>query len=129
MPDAERVLVSERIGQLFHEGEGSRDRLEFTEYGAGDAWVVLIHGQLMPRRMHEPLARALEAGHVQRVNLALCRHLHGAVVQALLSFPCRLEGDATEGYLTRLVLPALAEARERTAADPSEGQHSMERPE
>lgn len=77
----------------------------------------------------EPLARALEAGHVQRVNLALCRHLHGAVVQALLSFPCRLEGDATEGYLTRLVLPALAEARERTAADPSEGQDSMERPE
>lgn len=70
----------------------------------------------------EPLARALEAGHVQRVNLALCRHLHGAVVQALLSFPCSLEGDPTEGYLARLVLPALAEARERTAADPSEGQ-------
>ena len=28
-----------------------RDRLEYTEYGAGDAWVVLLHGQLMPRRM------------------------------------------------------------------------------
>ena len=41
-------LVSERIGQFFV-GE---DRLEYTEYGAGDRWVVLLHGQLMPRRMH-----------------------------------------------------------------------------
>jgi hypothetical protein len=70
----------------------------------------------------EPLARALDGGHVQRVNLALCRHLHSAVVQALLSFPCNLEGDPTEGYLTRLVLPALVEASERTATDPSKGQ-------
>ena len=46
------TLVSERIGQFFHDGH----RLEFTEYGGGDRWVVLIHGQLMPRRMHQPLA-------------------------------------------------------------------------
>jgi pimeloyl-ACP methyl ester carboxylesterase len=52
------TLVSERIGQFFVEG----DRLEYTEYGAGDRWVVLIHGQMMPRRMHQPLARAI-AGH------------------------------------------------------------------
>ena len=32
--------------------ESGRDRLEYTEYGSGDAWVVLLHGQLMPRRMH-----------------------------------------------------------------------------
>jgi pimeloyl-ACP methyl ester carboxylesterase len=50
-------LVSERIGQFFIEGE----RLEYTEYGAGDHWVVLVHGQLMPRRMHQPLARAIAA--------------------------------------------------------------------
>jgi pimeloyl-ACP methyl ester carboxylesterase len=49
------VLVSERVGQLFVDG----DRIEYTEYGAGDRWVVLVHGQLMPRRMHEPLARLL----------------------------------------------------------------------
>ena len=52
------MLVSERIGQFFLE-EG--DRLEYTEYGGGDSWVVLLHGQLMPRRMHEPLARSLAA--------------------------------------------------------------------
>ena len=60
-------LVSERIGQFFHEGH----RLEFTEYGGGDRWVVLIHGQLMPRRMHQPLARTLAASgaHVLTVDL------------------------------------------------------------
>ncbi len=61
------TLVSERIGQFFHDGH----RLEYTEYGGGDHWVVLIHGQLMPRRMHQPLARHLAAAgsHVVTVDL------------------------------------------------------------
>lgn len=60
-------LVSERIGQYFHDGH----RIEYTEYGAGDRWVVLVHGQLMPRRMHQPLARKLAAtgAHVVTVDL------------------------------------------------------------
>ena len=67
-------MVSERIGQFFLEGEGARDRLEFTEYGGGDAWVVLLHGQLMPRRMHQPLARALAAEGLHVVTLDLLGH-------------------------------------------------------
>jgi pimeloyl-ACP methyl ester carboxylesterase len=63
-------LVSERIGQFFV-GE---DRLEYTEYGAGDAWVVLLHGQLMPRRMQQPLARALAAEGLHVVTLDLLGH-------------------------------------------------------
>jgi pimeloyl-ACP methyl ester carboxylesterase len=61
------TLVSERIGQLFLDGH----RIEYTEYGAGDRWVVLLHGQLMPRRMHQPLARRLAAtgNHVVTVDL------------------------------------------------------------
>jgi pimeloyl-ACP methyl ester carboxylesterase len=61
------VLVPERIGQFFHED----DRLEFTEYGSGDRWVVLVPGQLLPRRMHQPLARAVaaEGFHVVTVDL------------------------------------------------------------
>src|SRR6476646_6120094 len=65
------TVVSERIGQFFHEGS----RLEYTEYGGTrggeDRWVVLLHGQLMPRRMHQPLARVLaEAGnHVITLDL------------------------------------------------------------
>lgn len=68
------MLVSERIGQFFIENVNGRDRLEFTEYGAGDAWVVLIHGQLMPRRMHQPLARALAAEGMHVVTLDLLGH-------------------------------------------------------
>lgn len=60
-------LVSERIGQFFI----GDDRIEYTEYGAGEKWVVLVHGQLMPRRMHQPLARAVaaEGFHVVTVDL------------------------------------------------------------
>jgi len=53
------MVVSERIGQLFVEHAGSRDRLEYTEYGAGPAWVVLLPAPLVPRRMHQRLARTL----------------------------------------------------------------------
>jgi len=61
------ILVSERIGQFFID----EDRVEYTEYGSGDKWVVLIHGQLMPRRMQQPLARAIagEGFHVVTVDL------------------------------------------------------------
>lgn len=62
-------LVSERIGQLFVETETGRDRLEFTEYGAGDAWAVLLPAELMPRRMQQPLARTLAAAGLHVVTL------------------------------------------------------------
>ena len=68
------MLVSEHIGQVFLDGDDGRDRLEYTEYGSGDRWVVLIHGQLMPRRMHEPLARALAAEGLHVVTLDLLGH-------------------------------------------------------
>ena len=64
------TLVSERVGQFFIDG----DRLEYTEYGAGDRWVVLIHGQLMPRRMHQPLARAIASEGFHVVTLDLLGH-------------------------------------------------------
>ena len=68
------MLVSERIGQFFLDGENGRDRLEYTEYGGGDSWVVLVHGQLMPRRMHQPLARALASQGLHVVTLDLLGH-------------------------------------------------------
>ena len=68
------MLVSERIGQFFLDGEGGRDRLEYTEYGSGDGWVVLVHGQLMPRRMHQPLARALAGAGLHVVTVDLLGH-------------------------------------------------------
>lgn len=65
------MLVSERIGQLFLD---SGDRLEFTEYGGGERWVVLLHGPLMSRRMHQPLARTLAAEGFHVVTLDLLGH-------------------------------------------------------
>lgn len=66
-----RALVSERIGELELEGG---HRLEYTEYGAGDRWVVLLHGLLMPRRMQQPLARALAGEGCHVVTLDLLGH-------------------------------------------------------
>ncbi|GAB3657882.1 alpha/beta fold hydrolase [Nocardioides korecus] len=63
-------LVPERVGQFFHEGH----RLEFTEHGSGDHWVVLLHGQLMPRRMHQPLARHLAGRGAHVITLDLLGH-------------------------------------------------------
>lgn len=63
-------LASERIGQFFHDGH----RLEYTEYGGGDHWVVLVHGQLMPRRMHQPLARHLASAGAHVLTLDLLGH-------------------------------------------------------
>ena len=56
------MLVSERVGDFTFEG----GRLEYTDYGYGGEVVVLLHGQLMLRRMHHPLARRI-AGHGYRV--------------------------------------------------------------
>lgn len=64
------TLVSERIGQLFVDDH----RIEFTEYGGGACWVVLVPGQLMPRRMHQPLARKLAAAGAHVLTLDLLGH-------------------------------------------------------
>ena len=67
-------VVSERVGQFFVDGW----RLEYTEYGAArggeDRAVVLLHGQLMSRRMHEPLARALAVAGNHVITLDLLGH-------------------------------------------------------
>jgi pimeloyl-ACP methyl ester carboxylesterase len=64
------MLVSERIGQLFvDDPAGHRERLEYTEFGSGDAWVVLVPAPLLSRRMHQPLARALAAAGLHVLTL------------------------------------------------------------
>jgi len=68
------MLVSERVGQLFFDSGSGRERLEYTEYGAGPHWVVLLPSQLLPRRMHQPLARALAGQGLHVVALDLLGH-------------------------------------------------------
>jgi pimeloyl-ACP methyl ester carboxylesterase len=64
------VLVSERIGQFYFEGS----RLEYTEYGAGERVLVLLHAQLVPRRMHDPLARNIASQGYRVITLDLLGH-------------------------------------------------------
>ena len=51
-----------RTGEFLHDGQ----RLVFEEFGEGSRVVVLLHGLLLNRQMHRPLAEAL-AGHGNRV--------------------------------------------------------------
>ena len=55
-------MVSVRTRHFHHEGW----RLVYDEYGSGSRPLVLVHGLLLSRRMHAPLARAL-AEHGNRV--------------------------------------------------------------
>jgi pimeloyl-ACP methyl ester carboxylesterase len=71
---SERTLASERVGNFFLDSDRGHDRLEYTEYGAGDAWVVLLPALLMPRRMHDGLARSLASAGAHVVTLDLLGH-------------------------------------------------------
>ena len=71
---SERHLASERIGQFFFETDSGRDRVEYTEYGTGDKWVVLLPALLMPRRMHDHLARTLASAGAHVVTLDFLGH-------------------------------------------------------
>ncbi|MDN5744828.1 MAG: alpha/beta hydrolase [Nocardioidaceae bacterium] len=63
------VLASEEVDQFFVDGEHGRDRLEFTSYGTGDAWVVLLPPLLVPRTVHDRTARALAASGLHVLTL------------------------------------------------------------
>jgi pimeloyl-ACP methyl ester carboxylesterase len=62
-------MAPARTGELLHEGQ----RLVYDDYGSGERVIVLLHGLLLSRRMHAPLAGAL-AG---RGNRVLCLDLLG----------------------------------------------------
>ncbi|PRX45153.1 pimeloyl-ACP methyl ester carboxylesterase [Prauserella shujinwangii] len=69
-PRASRVRPLELAGAFTCGGH----RLAYTEYGAGDAVVVLTHGIMFSRRMHTPLARELAAAGYRVVTLDLLGH-------------------------------------------------------
>ena len=99
------MLVSERVGQFFFHTEDGRDRLEYTEYGAGDSWVVLVHGQLMTRRMHEPLARALAGSGLHVVALDLLGHGRSDRPADPLAYSVQAFGEQVVALLDHLGAP------------------------
>ena len=95
------TLVSERIGQFFHDGH----RLEYTEYGGGDRWVVLIHGQLMPRRMHQPLARHLAGAGAHVLTVDLLGHGRSDRPDDPLDYSMTAFGEQVIALLDELDIP------------------------
>jgi pimeloyl-ACP methyl ester carboxylesterase len=63
-------MVSVSTGDFLHEGH----RLVFSEYGAGTRPMVLLPGLLLPRLMHDPLARALAERGNRVITLDLLGH-------------------------------------------------------
>lgn len=70
----ERILASEHVGQFFLTTPRGRDRIEFTEYGAGEAWVVLVPPLLVPRRFQDRLAHVLASAGLHVVVPDLLGH-------------------------------------------------------
>ncbi len=64
------MRVRERTGRFSYEGRS----LEYTEYGDGPRTCVLLHGLLLSRRMHEPLARSLAERGNRVITLDLLGH-------------------------------------------------------
>jgi pimeloyl-ACP methyl ester carboxylesterase len=64
------MSVPERTGRFTHEGRS----LSYTEYGEGPRTCVLLHGLLLSRRMHEPLARSLAESGNRVIALDLLGH-------------------------------------------------------
>jgi pimeloyl-ACP methyl ester carboxylesterase len=64
------MSVPERTGRFTHEGRS----LAYTEYGEGPRTCVLLHGLLLSRRMHEPLARSLAENGNRVIALDLLGH-------------------------------------------------------
>jgi pimeloyl-ACP methyl ester carboxylesterase len=63
-------MVSVSTGEFVHEGF----RLVYSEYGAGTRPFVLLPGLLLPRLMHDPLARALAERGNRVITLDLLGH-------------------------------------------------------
>jgi pimeloyl-ACP methyl ester carboxylesterase len=63
-------MVSIRTGEFMHEGH----RLVYSEYGSGPRPFVLLPGLLLPRSMHDPLARTLAERGNRVITLDLLGH-------------------------------------------------------
>ena len=68
--------------------------------------VIHLEGDC-PVEEAESLAALLEAGDGWTVDVALCRHLHTALAQALVRFAPKIVGEPDNRVLRELILPAI----------------------
>jgi pimeloyl-ACP methyl ester carboxylesterase len=77
-------------------------RLSYSSFGEGDRTVVLLHGLLLNRRMHEPLAKALAERGNRVVTLDLLGHGESDRPRDMWRYSMSLFGEQTIGLLDHL---------------------------
>jgi len=78
-----------------------------------DGLTVRLEGQC-PVEEAEALASLLSSPGPWTVDLTLCRHLHGAVVQVMLSFRPTIVGVSDVSFIRDLLGPAMVSANLQT---------------
>jgi pimeloyl-ACP methyl ester carboxylesterase len=76
--------------------------LAYSEYGTGDRTVVLVHGLLLSRRMHDPLARALAERGNRVITLDLLGHGESERPRDMWRYSMTFFGEQTIGLLDHL---------------------------
>jgi len=94
-------MSSGRRSHFVHEGS----RMVYEEFGSGPRVVVLIHGLLLSRQMHTPLAQALaERGH-RVLTLDLLGHGESDRPRDMWRYSMPVFGEQVVGLLDHLDLP------------------------
>jgi pimeloyl-ACP methyl ester carboxylesterase len=77
-------------------------RLSYEEFGSGDRTVVLLHGLLLNKRMHEPLARELAERGNRVITLDLLGHGESDRPRDMWRYSMSFFGDQTIALLDHL---------------------------
>jgi pimeloyl-ACP methyl ester carboxylesterase len=77
-------------------------RLSYSQFGAGDRTVVLLHGLLLNRKMHEPLALSLAARGNRVITLDLLGHGESDRPSDMWHYSMSLFGQQTIALLDHL---------------------------
>jgi len=77
-------------------------RLSYAEFGHGDRTVVLVHGLLLSKRMHEPLARALAERGNRVITLDLLGHGESERPRDMWRYSMSFFGEQTIALLDHL---------------------------
>jgi pimeloyl-ACP methyl ester carboxylesterase len=77
-------------------------RLSYDEFGSGERTVVLVHGLLLSRRMHEPLAQALAARGNRVITLDLLGHGESDRPRDMWRYSMTFFGEQTIALLDHL---------------------------
>lgn len=76
---------------------------------AHDGDVIRIEGHCRVEDA-ETLVALLQKSRNVKIDVSACEGLHGAVVQVILAFGCPVVGARTDGFLHKLLVPALVRA-------------------